>query len=316
VSAELDVESVADSWAHLRGVPSSQKVRRGHRRDWWGYLYALPAVVLVTGFIGYPLYSIFYHAFTAWDGLSPPVSVGFQNFTRLWHDPIFHTAIKNNLLFAISVPIEVVGSLMLAHLIHQHVPLWKFFRSTFFLPAIYSTVVIGIIASVALLPQGPVNETLHAVHLSALTHNWLEEPATAVGSIIVVVVWANFGYSVLIYLAGMSSLDPQLEEAARLDGAGFWDILWKVHAPNLRRVIELVVVINTITAFAYMLPYIYTITQGGPGFSTFTTEYDIYYTGFTGQQLGYACAMGVVLAMIMFVIGALQIRILTRGGRI
>jgi ABC-type sugar transport system permease subunit len=286
------------------------------RRDLWGYVYVAPAVFLVIAFIGYPLGSVVYHAFTAWDGISPPVWVGLKNFSRLLHDPIFHTAIKNNVLFAISVPIETTGALILAHLIHQRVPLWRFFRSTFFLPAVYSTVVVGIITSVALLPQGPLNEILHGVRLSALRHNWLEQTNTAIGAIILVVIWANIGYSVLIYLAGMSSLDPQMEEAARLDGAGFWGILWKVNAPNLRRVIELVVVINTITAFAYMLPYIYTITQGGPGFSTFATEFDIYYTGFTGQQLGYASAMGVVLAAIMLVIGAFQVRILTRGGRL
>jgi len=281
----------------------------------WAYVYVAPAVVLVVGFIGYPLASVIYHAFTAWDGLTPPVGVGWHNFSVLLHDPIFRTAIRNNLLFAISVPIEAIGALVLAHLIHQRVPLWRFFRSTFFLPAIYSTVVIGIITSVVLLPQGPVNQVLGDVGLSSLRHNWLEGSGTAIGSIILVVIWANIGYSVLIYLAGMSSLDPQLEEAARLDGAKFWGILWRVHAPNLRRVIELVFVINTITAFAYMLPYIYTITRGGPGFSTYATEYYIYDTGFTGQRLGYASAIGVVLALIMLVVGALQVRILTRGGR-
>jgi ABC-type sugar transport system permease subunit len=294
-------------------------LRRGRRRrrnDTWAYVYAAPAVILVVGFIGYPLGSVIYHAFTSWDGLSPPVWTGLHNFKNLLHDPIFRTALRNNVLFAISVPIEVLGALILAHLIHQRVPLWRFFRSTFFLPAIYSTVVIGVITSVVLLPQGPVNQLLGNVGLSGLQHNWLESSGTAIGAIIVVVIWANIGYSVLIYLAGMSSLDPQLEEAARLDGAGFWGILWKVHAPNLRRVIELVFVINTITAFAYMLPYIYTITQGGPGFSTYATEYYIYDTGFTGQHLGYASAIGVVLALIMLVVGAIQVRILTRGGRI
>jgi ABC-type sugar transport system permease subunit len=289
---------------------------RRRRGDAWAYVYAAPAIILVVGFIGYPLGSVVYHAFTRWDGLSPPVWVGWHNFSVLLHDPIFRTAIRNNALFAISVPIEAIGALILAHLIHQRVPLWRFFRSTFFLPAIYSTVVIGIITSVVLLPQGPVNQVLGDVGLGGLRHNWLESSGTAIGAIILIVIWANIGYSVLIYLAGMSSLDPQLEEAARLDGAGFWGILWKIHAPNLRRVIELVFVINTITAFAYMLPYIYTITQGGPGFSTYATEYDIYNTGFTGQQLGYASAIGVVLALIMLFVGAFQVRILTRGGRI
>lgn len=289
--------------------------RRRARGSLWGYLYAAPAVVLVVAFIGVPLVSVVYHGFTSWDGFSAPRWVGLANFEVMWEDPIFLRAIRNNLIFAVSVPIEVLGALVLAHLIHERIPAWRFFRSTFFLPAIYSTVVIGIITSVVLLPQGPVNETLGDLGLSGLQHNWLESSGTAMGAIILVVVWANFGYSVLIYLAGMTSLDPQLAEAARLDGAGFWKILWKIHAPNLRRVIELVFVINTITAFAYMLPYIYTITRGGPGYSTYATEYYIYDTGFSGGHLGYASAIGVMLALIVLAIGAVQIRVLTRGER-
>jgi raffinose/stachyose/melibiose transport system permease protein len=281
-------------------------------RGFWGYVYALPAVGIVVTFVGYPLGSVVYHSFTEWDGLSSPRWVGLKNFKALWHDPIFLTAIKNNAIFAISVPIIVVLSLVLAYLIHERVPGWRFFRSTFFLPAIYSTVVVGIIASVVLLPEGPVNQALGAVGLSGLERNWLTDTNTALGSIIAVVSWANFGYSVLIYLAGMSVLEPQLSESARLDGAGFWDILWQVYAPNLRRVIELVFVINTITAFAYMLPYIFTITGGGPGYATYATEYYIYDAGFSSQQLGYAAAMGVILAGVILILGFLQIRMLTK----
>lgn len=291
---------------------ASQLSRKRLGRSKWGYVYALPAVAIILAFIGYPLVSVVYHSLFAWNGFLPPKWIGLHNFIALWHDPIFLKAIRNNVIFAISVPIIVVLALMLAHLIHERVPGWRFFRSTFFLPAIYSTVVVGIITSVVLLPQGPVNQALGAVGLSSLKQTWLENQGTALGAIIVVVIWANFGYSVLIYLAGMSSLEPELAEAARVDGAGFWDILWQVRAPNLRRVIELVFVINTITAFAYMLPYIYTITGGGPGYDTYSTEYYIYDAGFAAERLGYACAMGVVLALIILVLGIIQIRMLTR----
>lgn len=298
----------------VAGLPEVRS-RQRRRYSGWGYVYALPAVAIVVAFIGYPLGSVVYHSFTSWDGFTPPQWIGFQNFTELWHDPIFHRAIRNNAIFGISVPVEGLLALVLAHLIHERFPGWRFFRSTFFLPAIYSTVVVGIIASVILLPQGPVNGLLAGVGLHSLEQNWLENSGTALGSIVFVVVWANFGYSVLIYLAGMSALDPQLAEAARLDGAGFWRILWQVHAPNLRRVIELVFVINTITAFAYMLPYIYTMTHGGPGFDTYATEYYIYDAGFDAQRLGYASAMGVVLALVIIVLGFIQIRMLTRDRR-
>jgi ABC-type sugar transport system permease subunit len=287
----------------MRGLIRSERL--------WGPVYALPAIALVVAFIGYPLGSIVYHALTRWDGLSPPIWVGLHNFKVLLHDSVFWHSLRNNVLFAISVPIEVFGALVLAYLIHERIPGWRFFRSTFFLPAVFSTVVVGILASVVLEPNGPLNAALGSVGLGGLERNWLASAGSSIPMIILIVVWANFGYSVLIYLAGMSSLDPQLGEAARIDGAGSWRILWRVYAPNLRRVMELVLVINTITAFAYMLTYVYVITRGGPGFSTYSAEFFIYDTAFTFQQLGYASAAGLVLTTIIAALGFFQIRAIT-----
>ena len=279
----------------------------------WGPLYALPAIALVVVFIGYPLGSIVYHSLTRWNGLGVPQWIGFRNYTFLFHDDIFRLAIRNNLLFAISVPIEVFGALVLAYLIHERIPAWRFFRSTFFLPAVFSTVVIGIIVALSVQLHGPLNSALGNVGLGALQRNWLASSGSSIPIIILVVVWANFGYSVLIYLAGMSALDPQLAEAARMDGAGAWRILWRVYAPNLRRVMELVLVINTVTAFTTMLTYVYVITRGGPGFSTYSAEYFVYDNAFTFQRLGYASAAGVVLTLLVAVAGFFQIRALTQG---
>jgi ABC-type sugar transport system permease subunit len=286
-------------------------VRRAERV--WAPLYALPAIALVLLFIGYPLGSIAYHSLTRWNGLGAPEWIGLRNYTFLFHDHVFRLALRNNLLFAISVPIEVVGALVLAYLIHERIPAWRFFRSTFFLPAVFSTVVIGIVVALSVQLHGPLNSALGDVGLGALRRNWLASSGSSIPIIILVVVWANFGYSVLIYLAGMSALDPQLAEAARMDGAGPWRILWRVYAPNLRRVMELVLVINTVTAFTTMLTYVYVITRGGPGFSTYSAEYFVYDNAFTFQRLGYASAAGMVLTLLVAAAGFFQIRALTRG---
>src|SRR5437588_2830624 len=148
-SPQRAATGVGSHAAPVAGAP------RRERGTLWGAFYAFPAIANVVTFVMYPLGSVVYHSFTAWDGFNPPRWIGFQNFTNLWHDAIFHTAIRNNLIFTISVPIEVVLALMLAYLIHERIPGWRAFRSAFFLPAIYSTVVIGIITSVVLLPEGP-----------------------------------------------------------------------------------------------------------------------------------------------------------------
>jgi len=298
--------------AEAGGTGSGGRARR-RREALWGPLYALPAAALVVAFIGYPLGSIVYHSLTSWDGLGPPQWIGLRNFSFLIHDPVFFGALKNNVLFAISVPIEVFGALVLAYVLHERIPGWRFFRSTFFLPAVFSTVVVGIVTALLVELDGPLNDTLGFVGLGFLKRNWLASSGSSIPIIIAVVVWANFGYSVLIYLAGMSTLDPQLAEAARMDGAGPWRVLWRVYVPNLRRVMELVLVINTITAFSSMFTYVYVITHGGPGFSTYSAEFFVYDNAFTFQRLGYASAAGVALTVIIAVIGFFQIRVLTRS---
>ncbi len=263
-------------------------------------------------FVAYPFASVLYHAFTRWDGISPSEWVGFHNFQVIWSDPIFRTALRNNAIFALSVPILVVVPLIVAFAIHRRVPGWRFFRATVFLPAVYATVVIGILTATVLQLDGPLNQVLGEVGLGGLQREWLGSASTSIPLILLVVVWTNFGYNVLLYLAGMSAIDPSLEEAARIDGAGWMRILVSVIAPNLRRVLEIVLVVNTIAAFAFMFTYVYTITNGGPGTDTYVAEFYIYQQAFTNQNMGYAAAIGVVLVLIVLVVGLFQIRVLTR----
>jgi ABC-type sugar transport system permease subunit len=277
----------------------------------WGLLYSAPAVLLVGVFVAYPFASVLYHSFTRWDGLTPPQWVGVHNFRLLWGDPIFRTALKNNAIFALSVPIQLVLPLIVAYAIHRRVPGWSFFRATIFLPAVYAAVVVGILTSTVLQLDGPLNQGLGAVGLGSLRHEWLGSASTSIPLILLVVVWTNFGYNVLLYLAGMSGIDPSMEEAARIDGAGWLRILFLVIVPNLRRVVEIVLVVNTITAFAFMFTYIYTITNGGPGTDTYVSEFYIYQQAFTNQNMGYAAAIGVTLVALVLSVGLLQIRVLT-----
>ena len=269
-------------------------------------------MALVSVFVAYPFASVLYHAFTRWDGIGPSEWVGLHNFQVLWSDPIFRTALRNNAIFALSVPILVVVPLIVAFAIHRRVPGWRIFRATIFLPAVYATVVIGILTATVLQLDGPLNEVLGDVGLDGLQREWLGSAKTSIPLILIVVVWTNFGYNVLLYLAGMSAIDPSLEEAARIDGAGWLRILVSVIAPNLRRVLEIVLVVNTIAAFAFMFTYVYTITNGGPGTDTYVSEFYIYQQAFTNQNMGYAAAIGVVLVLIVLVVGLFQIRVLTR----
>jgi ABC-type sugar transport system permease subunit len=213
------------------------------------------------------------------------------------------------------VPIQLALPLIVAYAIHRRVPGWRLFRASVFLPAVYATVVIGILTATVLQLDGPLNQALGGVGLPGFEREWLGSASTSIPLILVIVVWTNFGYNVLLYLAGLSAIDPSLEEAARIDGAGWLRVLISVVAPNLRRVLEIVLVVNTITAFAFMFTYIYTITNGGPGTDTYVSEFYIYQQAFTNQNMGYAAAIGVMLVLMVLAIGLFQIRVLTRDDR-
>jgi ABC-type sugar transport system permease subunit len=271
-------------------------------------------VFVLLAFIGYPFLSIVTHAFTRWKGYGEPLWTGLRNFEFLLTDEVFWGALANNAFFALSVPFQLAVPLVLAFLIHERIPGWRIYRWTYFLPAVYSTVVIGVLARLVLQVDGPLNELLRTLGLGGFQREWLGSAATALPAILLVLLWANFGYNVVMYLAGMSGIDPQLPEAARIDGANGWQVLRHVYVPGLRRVMEIVLVTSTITAFAWMFTYVFTITNGGPGFSTYVVEFAIYTNAFGLQRMGYASAIGLLLVLAISVLGFIQIRLLT-GGR-
>lgn len=295
------------------GAGRTRAASRSRTDRWWGPLYALPAIGLVVAFLGYPLVSIVYHAFTRWDGFSPEQWIGLANFGYMLNDPIFASALRNNVFFALAVPILLVLPLVLAFLIHERIPGWRIYRWTYFLPAVFAIVVIGILAKFTIQVDGPFNALLRSVGLGTFAIDWLADASTALPAILVVVVWTQFGYNVVLYLAAMSGIDPDLPEAARIDGASDWQVLRHIYVPGLRRVMEIILVSNMILAFAFMFPYIYTITNGGPGFSTYVAEFFIYNTAFTFHQMGYASALGLSLTALIVILGFFQIRFLTRG---
>jgi ABC-type sugar transport system permease subunit len=313
--ARLAAEPPRAIWRRRRGPqrPShSSAIPALAGTQFWALACAAPAVALMVGFFVYPFGTIAYHAFTEWDGLSPSRFVGLENFRQLFSDPTLRIALRNNVLFAAFVPVQVVFSLVVAVLVYERTPGWRVFRALFFLPVVMSPIVIGLMWTAIFDLNGPVNHLLQTIGLDGLARDWLGSASTSIPAIMIVVLWATFGFNMTIYLAGLSALPPILLEAARIDGAGWWATLRHVIAPSLRRVTELVVVLNLITAFAYMLPFIFVMTGGGPGYDTYVTEYLIYNEGFEYGDLGYASAISLALFAIVSLLMLAYIRLLRR----
>jgi ABC-type sugar transport system permease subunit len=277
---------------------------------WWGIAAAAPAAVLLAIFYLVPAISMSYYSLTDWDGIDAETFVGLDNFAELMTDPAFLVAVKNNLLFALFVPVQVGLSLVVALLIFEHTPGWRVFRGIYFLPVVMSPIVVGMVWRVIFGFDGPINTLLEMLGVQG--PNWLAQPFTSIPAIMVIVLWASFGFNMVIYLAALSAISPLLFDAARVDGAGWWATFRSVVAPMLGRTTQLLVVLNLITAFAAMFPYVYVTTAGGPGRDTFVVEFLIYDEGFTFGHVGYGSAISVTLFAIVVVLMLGYLRLIRR----
>jgi ABC-type sugar transport system permease subunit len=270
----------------------------------------VPAVTLVLVFRAVPAVSALIHSFTRWDGVTAPRYVGLANFVRLLGDGVFWAAVTQNLMIVLSIPLWILVSLVLALLIHQGTFGSRFFRAAYFLPSVLSPVIIGLLFSALLGEKGPVNSVLRAVGLGALATDWLGEASTALPTLILIILWGIFGHGVIVFLAGLAAVPKEIFEAARLDGATGWRFLWHIVIPSLRHIIEFWGVNLVVWSFTSLFGFVYVTTNGGPGYSTMLVSYQVYLQAFEAHKMGYACAIGTALFLMVFGLILLQIRLM------
>lgn len=278
-------------------------------------LLLLPALAILAWLMIYPAGDAVHLAFTNWDGFSSPQSVGLENFSNLLHDKHFKEALFHNLAIIAAMPIWIGLPYGIAWGIHRQIWGWKFFRFAFFLPVVLSPVVIGVYYGIVLKPDGPLNSALESVGLGFIAQEWLNDPPIALPVVIAIIIWSTFGIGVLIFLSGLASLDGELIDAAKVDGASPWQIQRHVIFWQLLPVIEFWAVLIVIASFTAFFPLIYTLTHGGPGYSTYTADFDLYQEAFTNGRLGYASAIGVALALIIAAVGGLTLAVLRARRR-
>ncbi len=276
-------------------------------------LFLAPALIVLLVFRIVPIGEAFHLGFTRWNGVGDPAWIGLDNFRALLDDPTFWTALKNNPLVLFSLPLWVVGPLVVAAIIHSGVPFARFFRLMVFLPAVLSPVVVGAYYNAVLRYNGPLNVFLRKIGLGELARQWLNDPHTALVTVVLILIWASFGIGVLIYLAALAQVNPELYDAAVLDGAGWLQTQRHVTIPATRRTIEFWFVFVLITTFTTVFPFVYTLTRGGPGYSTYLLDYYVYDAAFFGGSFGYASAVGVVLLLIVGSISLMSIWLFRRG---
>ena len=284
------------------------------------YLFIIPAVVLLAAFLLYPALQTVRYAFTDYNIMRPDriKFCGLNNFIELFQDKDFWIAVKNTLHFTVLVvPFQTVLALALALLISSRRKGVSIFRAAYFSPQVTSMVVVAILWTV-LYNSNPSSGLLNAllVNLGMEPCGFLNDPKTAMNSIIFMSAWQGAGYQMMIFLAGLQGIPKDQYEAASIDGAGKIKSFLYVTLPGLKNVISYVIMITVIQAMKlFTQPYV--MTKGGPQNATRTLVYYVYEQGFQKRNFGYACAVAAVFFVIVISlsVGMKKIVIMTQKQR-
>ena len=299
-------------------VPVTSRSARSRRlrRAATGYLFLLPALLLIGAFTLLPFVQGVALSFQSWDGVGRDTPfVGLRNYQRVIGDTIFWSSLWNAAVFGlIGFLIGNAISLGMAVAVSANPRGASFFRIAYYLPGVFSVVVVGLTFQWLLQPSvGLVNRTLVALGLTALKHNWLSEPGTALPSVASVYVWYHWGFGFLLFLAGLQGVPRELYEAAAIDGADAWQRFRHVTWPQLMPVTTIVSIL-TLLAALQIFATVQVLTNGGPGYYTEVPTLRIYKEGFGFNRFGVAAAMSVIFGAILMLLSLSQIWVSRRFG--
>lgn len=300
--------------------PRSNAISGSRGRRWSvplaAYLFLLPALGLIGLFTLIPFVQGVVLSFQTWDGVGTDTPfVGLSNYQRVMGDAIFWASMKNALVFGgvallVSSPIAL-GMAMLVNKLRRGA---GFFRTAYYVPSILSVIVVGLVFSWLLDPQiGVVNRFLGAVGLTSLQHNWLADPATALLSVAAVFIWYHWGFSFLLFLAGLQDIPKDQYEAATLDGASAWAKFRYITWPELTPVTTIVSILAFLSGLQ-VFGTVQVLTNGGPGYNTEVPTMRIYKEAFDFQRYGSAAAMSVIFGVCLLILSLVQLRISRRSA--
>ena len=264
-------------------------------------LFILPMLLLLIFGFGYPLIAIFNFSTRRIRGISGPF-IGLENYRQVFKDNVFREAVSHNIIFLLAVPILVIVAILVAVVLYERIRGWRMYRSIMFVPYILAVPVVGVVFSNILQLNGILNETLRSLGLGRLGLDWIGDPDIALWSVMGVIIWRELGFGIVLFLARLLSINEELIDAGKVDGANWWQRLWYVIIPQLRSVIEFYTVVSMITMLAWIFSYIYTITRGGPGNATTVMELYIFNFAFRNQLPGIAAAVAVLLFIVTIIL--------------
>lgn len=274
------------------------------------YIFVIPALILFATFYIYPVYKVFELSLFEYDGISPhKYFVGFNNFNEALGNSIWWGSMWNAAYITILALIfQNALALILALIVDRDIKGGRYYRVVFYLPPVLSGIVIGLIWNwIYDGNYGLLNHWLTNLGLGRLARAWLADPKTALTCVAIIHMWRGFGWGFIILLAGLQNIPRELYEAARIDGAGGWDIFLKVTVPLMIPVFILVAIL-TILGTMQIYDLIVSTTGGGPGYHTEVPITRILAAMIGSSRFGYACALGLVFGVVLLVVSMSQLR--------
>jgi raffinose/stachyose/melibiose transport system permease protein len=305
---------VGDAATAASPTPRSRKRGKGRQRLEIALLTS-PAIIVFVGLVIFPVILAAYYGFYRWHGYGAPTDwVGLQNYKVIFTDPSFQRALEHNgLIVILSLVIQGPVAILLALLLNQKIRGRSLIRVLIFVPYVISEVIVGTGFSLMLQASGAVNDVLHTIGLGSLTTDWLANPSIALWTLMAILTWKYIGFAVILMLAGLQSIPDELSEAARIDGASYWQVQRHIMVPLLGPTIRIWAFLSIIGALQ-LFDLVYIIwgqyISDTAGTSTMAT-----YNALNGRlagNFGYGSAAAVVMFLISLVVALLYQRFVLR----
>ena len=263
------------------------------------YLYVLPLMALLAFVFGYPLLRIFEFSFKMVRGIDGPW-IGLRNYELILSHSLFWESVLHNLQLLLAIPVMVAVSLVVSVLLYERVAGWKIYRVIVFVPFILAIPIVAVVMKRMFQFSGPVNEVLRWLSLDFMALDWIGSSDVALWTVMILIIWRESALGIILFLARLLSLDESVIEAAKIEGANWWQRLWHVILPEMRGVIEFYVVVSVITMLAAVFSYVYVMGggRGGPGTSTEVVELYILNALIRSSLPGIASAASVLLFLV------------------
>ncbi len=282
------------------------------RRAARAYPWLIPALALIGLILAYPIVKVVQYSLTDRTTFLDGTFVGFDNYRDLLGDELFWRAFKNNLILLLSVPLSIAIALAITALLYRGLRGARIYELLIFVPFLPAVASIAVVFLYVLGNDGPLNELLRGAGADGLAQPWLTDPDVAIWAVLGVVLWKRIGFTVLLLMARMASIDRTLFDAAAVDGASWARTFWQVALPQLRGIVQFAAVLGFIEAFSWTFAYVTILTRGGPDRATFTLEYLLYRLQFDEQLVGLASAVAVVLLLAALAVAVYRVRLARR----